>query len=158
MVDLTLSVKNTSTVPQTFTLETTLPTGAFTGNRMGGSVGGDLRDAGGNGAQVTSAALYTALIDGANVQQLHPGLNVTVVQPFLGTPIPQASFGNPIPSAPAPDVVDNIGIRLSFRLSPGDLIALTSVFVVQTPEPGIAALLGGAGLLLAVLRSRRTRS
>lgn len=156
-VHLNLSLTNTSANAQTFTLETTLPTGAFGGpNRMGGSVGGSITDNGGNGASATGPALYIALIDGNNVQQLHAPLNV-VAGNFLTANIDAAAFGVPIPSAPAVGVLEDIGIRLSFRLSPGDQIALTSVFVVQTPEPGIAGLLGGAGLLLAALRSRRTR-
>jgi hypothetical protein len=153
-VILNLSLTNTSANPQTFTLETTLPTGFFgPSNRMGGSVGGSITDSNGNGATVTSAALYSALIDGTSVQTLHAPLNLSAGN-FLTVNITGADFGSPIPSAPAPTVNSDIGIKLNFRLSPGDQIALTSVFVVQTPEPAIGALLGGAGLLLALLRRR----
>jgi outer membrane lipoprotein SlyB len=160
-VHLNLSLRNGSSVIQTFTLETTLPTDPFAGpNRMGGSVGGSLTESngGGSGASlsaVAGSAIYTALIDGVGVQQLLASPFVlSVGNNFETANVPATAFGQPIPNAAAPSVLGSIGIRLQFRLSPGDQVALSSVFVVQTPEPAIGALLAAAGLALVALRRR----
>jgi hypothetical protein len=165
-VYLNISLRNGSSTTQTFILETTLPTDPFAGpNRMGGSVGGSLTESngGGSGASVSASpggAIYTALIDGAGVQQLlGSGYVLSVGNNFETANIPGTAFGQPIPSAAAPSVLGSIGIRLQFRLSPGDQVALTSVFVVQAaqaPEPAIGGLLGAAGLALVALRRRLT--
>jgi hypothetical protein len=155
-VHLNISLTNTSVNPQTFTLEATLPTAAFLGpNLMGGSVAGSVQDLNGNGATLSSAAVYSALIDGGVVATLLTSHTSTVVNAYEFTNL-GAAFGNTpqIPSAAAPAVLSEIGVRLSFRLSPGDQAALLGVFVVQTPEPAIGALLGVAGLALAALRRR----
>jgi hypothetical protein len=160
-IDLDLTVRNAASTPQTFTLTGTMVTGAFGGpNRMGGRVLGSLLEVngGGTGASLSvpsGAAVYSALIDDVPVQSLLPGpFSVSVLDDFGGADVPNTAFGEPIPSAPGPDVLDSIGIRLRFTLSPGDRASVLGVFVVETPEPAIAGLLGLAGLGLALLRRR----
>jgi hypothetical protein len=162
-VHLNISLINTSTTDQTFTLQASLPTAPLAGpNSMGGSVAGSLTETNGGGSGATVSALpngaiYTALIDSASVAQLHGApFSVSVTNNFESTTIPSAAFGQPIPSAAAPAVLSDIGVKLNFRLSPGDQVALTSVFVVQatTPEPAVGGLLGAAALALLGLRRR----
>ena len=60
-VHLNLSMINTSSVAQTFTLETTLPTDAFGGpNLMGGSVGGSMTETNGGGTGASLSAVRAA--------------------------------------------------------------------------------------------------
>jgi hypothetical protein len=167
-VSLNLSLTNTSINPQTFTLETSLPVDPFGGpNLMGGSVGGSLTETNGNGATLSSpsgSSVYSALIDGVVVQQLL-GSSISSysvsANPLKTVPVGPADFGLTGPNlvnAPAPSVNSSIGIRLRFTLSPGDQASLTSVFVVQTPEPAIAGLLGVGALALLGLRRAARRA
>jgi len=163
-VHVNVALRNTSAFVQTITLETTLPTVFGGPNVMGGSVGGSLTESngGGSGASLVvpvGSALYTALVDGGAVAQLLAApYSLTVANNFETATVPATAFGQPIPNAPAPGVASSIGLRLNFQLSPGDQVALSSVFVLealQTPEPALGAVLGALGLGLVALRSRR---
>lgn len=163
-VNLNISLINNSLNPQTFTLETTLPVDPFGGpNLMGGSVGGSLTETNGNTASLstgTGNSIYSALIDGAVVQQLLGSytLNATALKTVGVGPAEFGLVGPNLVNAPAPSVNNSIGIRFRFTLSPGDQVALSSVFVVQTPEPAIAGLLGVGALALFGLRRAARRS
>lgn len=158
------SFQNISNVVQTFTVTTLIPVvNAFTATRIGGSMGGSITDANGNnlgGLTTDGQALYTALIDGVPVATLHDDpfqLNFA----FAGNSpsIPSVSFGLPglTVIGPGIDIGDFIGIQHKFTLSPGDTIAVTSVFIVENiPEPSTAILLGG-GLTALLAASRRLR-
>lgn len=157
------SVTNVLAVPQTFTLTVTVPVPPIAGGTViGGSVGGSFTDAGGGGATFGTSgatALYTAYVDSLPVATLHPSPVALVAGSFLTTTIPAVDFGTPIPSAPGPAVLTtDMGIQLKFVLSPGDTAALTSVFVVETPEPStvVLALMGLAcGLFVARRRAHK---
>jgi hypothetical protein len=157
-VHLNISLINNSNLTQTFTLVALLPTDPFAGpNRMGGSLTGGITETNGNTASLTAVtgnAIYTALIDGNPVATLLPApYTLSVANAFESSPIPAGTaFGQPIPSAAAPSVVGELGLRYQFRLSPGDQVALSGVFVVQTPEPALSGLLGLAALALVALR------
>ena len=99
----------------------------------------------------TPDAFYRGTIDGAAALPLLAGpFSVTV--PFAGgtVNIPATSAGLPGPTIPGPAVLTDIGITHRFSLTPGDIIGITSFFVV-TPEPTSLRLLG-VGLL--ALRKR----
>jgi len=161
VVSSNLTVTNNSAVTQTFTSLVVLPIApAVTPSSLiGGSISGSVTDVNGNGATLATAApdaLYTALIDGVAVQTLYNNPNSFVVTPPFGSAsVPNAAFGSPIPSLPGPAANNTIAIQLKFTLSPGDSMALTSVFVVNpVPEP---VGLGMFGLAAAGLLGRRRR-
>lgn len=155
------AVTNLLAVPQTFTLNVTVPVPPIGPTSLiGGSVSGSFTDANGGGATFDSSgvtAIYTALIDGASVATLHPAPVALAAGPFLSGTLAPAAFGVPIPSAPGPALTTDMGIQLKFVLSPGDTAALTSVFVVEpVPEPStvVLALLGLACGLFVVRRHK----
>jgi hypothetical protein len=157
------SVTNLLAVPQTFTLNVTVPVPAIPGATLiGGSMAGSFTDANGGGATFDSSgltAIYTALIDGASVATLNPSPVALVAGSFLSTAVPTADFGTPIPFAAGPALTTDMGIQLKFTLSAGDTAALTSVFVVEpVPEPStvVLALMGVAcGLFVARRRAHK---
>jgi hypothetical protein len=154
------SVTNLLAVPQTFTLNVTVPVPAIPGATViGGSVGGSFTDANGGGATFASSgsnAIYTALIDGVSVATLHPSPVNLVAGSFLSANVPPADFGTPIPSLAGPALTTDMSIQLKFTLSAGDTAALTSVFVVEAPEPStvVLALMGVACGLFVARRKR----
>jgi hypothetical protein len=155
------AVTNLLAVPQTFTLNVTVPVPPIApSSLMGGSVSGGFTDANGGGVTFDSSgvtAIYTALIDGASVATLLPAPVALSAGPFLSGVVGPADFGTPIPSAPGPALTTDMGIELKFVLSPGDTATLNGVFVVEpVPEPSsvILALLGLACGLFVVRRRR----
>ena len=153
-------VNNTNAV-QSYTYTQWLPGVTSMQNAvMGGSVSATLTDLNGNGATLGSqglSAVYTALVDSAQVQHLvSGGLWFAVGQFQSGSIVPQ-TFGSPIPNLPVPDGTPDgqMGIQLKFTLSPGDAVSFASTFIIQpVPGPGALALLGCVGL--HGLRRRRS--
>lgn len=149
-----IALTNSSAVTNVYSVTVILPTIAIPGGSLiDGSVGGSVTDANGDGFAQAAAlggdSIYTGLIDlaAAPGATLLPSPYSATVNVNGGTSaIGPASFGQPVPIA-GPGVVGNIGIRLTFSLTPGDTIALTSFFrVVPVPAPGGLALLAFAGL------------
>lgn len=151
-----ISIQNNLLTAQTFTITVQIPIAPSIGSpiTIQGSVGGSITDFNGNGATLTkpTGAIYTALVDGLPVQTLLNAPQTVTAGVFGSQTFGPASFG---PLAYAAPAVSDIGITMSFTLSPGDLVSYTSVFVV-TPEPG-TLLLVGSGIAGLVAYGRRTR-
>jgi len=163
IVQSVIGFTNNGPTTALFTIVTQLPIAPLTPSTvMGGSVGGSVTDANGNGSgginTVPGSSIFGGMIDGSvvpNAQLLsHPFSS----DPFLfggdTNNIPAGDFGLPGPTEPGPAALNSIGIRLEFELSPGDSVAISSFFQVEIPTPGSAALLSVAGVF-AVRRRRR---
>ena len=154
----TTAVTNLFNTTQQFTLVFTLPVLSMPlGTVTGGSHRGTVTDVDGDGATVATApgsALYTALLDGANWQQLKVDPASFAAGSFGSATIPNTSFGSPIPSLPGPAVLASIGIRLDFTLTAFDRASFTSNHVVNpVPEPAAGALVA-FGLAMLAMRRR----
>ena len=144
------TITNPSAITQTYTVVVTLPIAPvvpFPSQTLGG-VSGTLVDFNGSGdAQIATAgpgtAIYTALIDGADYQQLLPHSFSFNTPSFLPDPFGPSVFG---PLSGQPGAFLSIGIRNTFTLSPGDSVGLTSTFLL-VPTPGAMGLLALGGLV-----------
>ena len=155
------TVTNNLAVDQTFIITSTIgvvPIGPS--SLTSGSVGGSITDNNGNTATISdnSAAIYTALIDGAAYQTLlDPVFSVTTsaggTSLFGGV-----DFGLPPNSQPGPSISTDIGIRMEFILTPGDSVSFTSRFEVQAVPVPAAVWLFGSGLLGLVGIARHKKS
>ncbi len=126
---------------------------------VGGSVGGGFTNLGFVGPATVSApaggSLFTGLIDGVSALTLHDDPSSwTAALPFSSAVIPSASSGLPATNPGPIGATTEFSIVLSFNLSDGDSISLTSFFNI-VPTPGAAGLLVVAGLFGR--RRRRTR-
>jgi MYXO-CTERM domain-containing protein len=162
MISSQIAFQNNPLVTNLYTITVSLPVAPIAGATvMGGSVGGSVTDANGNGlggitygTGAAGSALFFGQIDFVNVLGLLPapgGVNV----PFAGgtSNIPATNLGLPGPTLPGPAVASSIGIQLQFLLTPGDSVAISSFFQVEAvPAPAGLALLGLAGF---GARSRR---
>lgn len=148
---------NNTAFPQTYILTATLPIApAIPGATLiGGSSQITVNDSNFSGAATVTSVLsgtdyvYNALIDGADVANLH-GTGFTLSAPFAGGgATANAFFGLPGPTQPGPAALTSIGIRHEITLSAGDSVTLNSSFIViPVPESttiGLVAL-GIAGL------------
>ncbi len=156
------ALTNNAAVTQNFQLMVTLPIfPQITGSSLiGGSVQGGIT-ADGSGGTLSSLAgisIYQAMIDGLTIGE--PGAllddpSSVSAGAFLSNSFTPEAFGDVpmIPSAPGPQVLNSIGILLSFSLTAGDQASFTSVFVAEVPSPAPLALFGVAGL--AAIRRRR---
>jgi hypothetical protein len=158
-----LNVTNNTLATQTFIATVILPIPAFAyDSAINSSVGVTATDSNGNNilsfANNGATPLFQGIVNG-----------VTVVLPLnpTGLPLTTASCAVSFPGCTAtdaigtalqaltPGVATQIGITLTFQLSPGDSAGITSRFEI-VPEPGTATLLGGGLLLLAGARRRRS--
>lgn len=125
---------------------------------MSGSISGTVGDGDGiadqfgNGATVLTQAnnrpYYEALIDGVDSRSLYPAFQSNFAPLNLTSDINTQNFLNEV----GPAVLNTIGIRNSFMLTPGDNASFTSTFIIVPAPAGIAA----AGLVgLVGLRRRR---
>jgi hypothetical protein len=133
---------------QNFTLIVSLPISPTIpgSSLMGGSTGGSVTDANFDGigtmSTIAPAPFYMGTIDGIGQLPLLPD-PFSVSVPLAGDTvnIPATSAGLPGPTIPGPPVLVDIGITHRFSLTAGDIIGITSFFVV-TPEPTSLLLLG----------------
>jgi hypothetical protein len=166
-VTIGFTATNLTNATQSFVFAVALPinptlSGSVIAN---GSVSGTLTDTDSNGATFSSigggSAVYTALFNpsgGGSGTQVASGLfldpfSFSVPSQASGSPMPPGAFG---PSPFNVAQLDEIGIRIEFELSPGDIVGFTGNFFVVAPEPGMT-LLVLSGLAVAALARRRLR-
>jgi hypothetical protein len=150
-VSAVFGFQNTSTMTQSFTLNTTLAiTPSLTPfSVFGGSIGGSLTDANFDGSAtvgtVMGSPMYNGEIDGVGVLPIFAHDTSFTANTFAGETIniPATNVGLPGPSLPGPAANSSIGITHTFTLSPGDKVSFTSFFVAEAiPEPASIGLLG----------------
>jgi hypothetical protein len=155
-------VTNNTLATQTFIATVLLPIPAFNYDAIVfSSVGVTVTDSNGNNvlsfANSGATAIYQGLIDGTSALNLNPPnvpLTTADCSPFPGTPGCSATDSAGVVSqAAGPGTATQIGITLTFDLSPGDSAGLTSRFEI-VPEPATAAMLGLGLASLAAFRRR----
>lgn len=139
-VQANLAVVSFAATPSLFTLTVMLPTMVTGMTVRGGSIAGSVTDSSGDMALLSApmgGAVYTSFVD--NLPFPGSGLMVApfsvAVPRFETREVGPAIFGAPIPALAGGPVTTNIGITLTFVLSPGDTAELTSTFVVQSANP-----------------------
>jgi hypothetical protein len=162
-----LTLRNLTTTTRNFNLFFQLPvTPAFSPSVFGGSITATAFDDSGDALLAltpnsSAPSIYRGQIDGITVLQLF----ATSLQCLPSSPHCSAggseSDGLPGPTNPGPGVAQNIGLLLSFTLTPGDRAVFDVNFTVEptTPVPLPAALpllIVGMGVL-GVSRRRRGR-
>jgi hypothetical protein len=154
-LNITSAVATTDTFEVTVSLPSDVALAAPTS--MLGSVSINLSDnvAFGDGAELTTAdpdPIYTAIIDGTEVQTLVDAPFSLVAGPFLTNSYGPENFSG---AGPAVDIDDLIQIRHKFTLTAFDTAQVVSTFVI-TPEPGALMLLalGGTSAVFRLTRRR----
>lgn len=152
-----ITVINSSTSMQTFTIDISANTQVSGSSSMlTGSMSGALMDQNGNGASFTTGVGtpgWSGLLGSTVAATMFSTPGSVTAQPFLTAPITAQSFGIPTAISSAVPVGSNVGIRLSFQLSAGDRVDLTTVFVV-VPAPGAFAFIAAAGIVGTPRRRR----
>lgn len=149
------SVVNTSAVPVTFTITTTVPIAPpLTGGTVvGGSTGITVTDANNDGVgSVTTLAgvpVFGGTVDGSIVLPLLAD-PFTLTVPFAGgTASATDDAGLPGPSIISGPALTSIGIVQEFVLSPGDRAVGSAFFDIEpiVPEPTSVLIFAGLALL-----------
>ena len=146
-----VSLRNTTASTQDYIFTFTLPVSPIPApSQLNGSmaIAGTADATAGAISSTSPDAVYSALIDGATVKTIAPhpfSLGIAA----LGSSVFTDGFGLPTPIA-GPAVATDIGIKLHFNVTPGDLAGITSQFTAS-PVPEPTALLGLAigGLVLS---------
>lgn len=156
------SVTNNAAVTQTFVVSVILPIFPAVApfSLMGGSVGVTMTDANSNGlASLTDAGqgIFVGQIDGVDVLDLLDD-PYTLSVLFAGQTVVDSDVaGLPGPTIPGPPAFATIGIVHKFNLTPGDVVGMTSFFIIEPiPEFGSFGLMI-AGLAVAGVAVRRYR-
>jgi hypothetical protein len=162
-----LSLTNTFGVTSTFVATVMLPIPAFAYDTViNSSVGVTVTDSNGDNTLLFDVSGATPIFSGfvnlpgsttlLAMNPIFPGtLPITTADCFPSFPGCSATSSNGVASlAVAPGVATLIGLTLTFQLSPGDSVGITSRFeIVNVPEPATAALLAlGLGAALALAR------
>lgn len=143
---------NASAESQWVRIDISLPTSQL-GNTslVGGSISGTLSANGDGGFIALGPAGMTSLWNGSignSSWDLLSQWGGTSASAYGSAVIPSSSFGLPGPSAPGPTLGQDARIRLSFILSAGDTVGLSTAFVAQpVPAPGAIALVALAGCM-----------
>jgi hypothetical protein len=118
---------------------------------------GALMDQNANGASFTTGVGtpgWSGLLGSTVAATMFSTPGYVTAQPYMTAQIPGQSFGIPTAISSAVPVGSSAGIRLSFQLSAGDRVDLTTVFVVAVPAPGVFALVAAAGIVGTPRRRR----
>lgn len=153
-----ITVINSSAVTQTFVVNVSASTDPQGSSALvSGSMSGTLMDQGGNGATFGMGGAtpgWSGLLGSTSVASMYTTAGSVVAQPYMTAQIPGQSFGLSSPLTVATGIGSSAGIRLSFQLSAGDRVDLTTVFVVAVPAPGVFALVAAAGIVGTPRRRR----
>jgi hypothetical protein len=151
-----IALTNNSLVAQTFIISVAIPIPAFAYDQaIANSVGITATDSNGNGLlSVTSAALAEGQVNGTTVLSMLDPLSLTQANcSFVGPGCTAIAVEN-VPSQLLPaGSATLLGLKLTFTLSPGDSVGITSRFEI-VPEPGTALLVGLGALGLGLVRRR----
>lgn len=142
MVSFSQIVTNTTLTTQTYDFSVTNGLGVLTAPAyMRGSVSIAITDFNRDGATLSSTQLYTAWVNSVKVQTM-PNTPFTLTAPARGQNTHNSNFGWDYLADSLP-ASTGIEMRLNFRLSPGDQVAISGIFEVSSvPAPsGVAALL-----------------
>lgn len=160
-----LVVTNPTVATQTFVATVLLPIPAFAYDEVVfSSFGVSVTDSNGDGiltfGKSGATPNYQGLVNTTTLElalDTLPGSPLTLADctPFVSAGCTATSSNGVASQAAGPGVATNIGITLTFTLSPGDSAALTSRFEI-VPEPG--TLLLGATSLLGAWAVRRKRA
>jgi len=154
-VSLAFGFQNLDLVTHEYTVNLVAPVDMAGSTLYGGFASGTVDDTGDGSALLTAGAgvpTFSGNIDGTGVLGLLNDLNVPVSGLGSGGTFAETSFP-PGPSTPGPGIASDIGITVTFSLSPGDIASFNTAFIV-TPAPGAFALLGLAGLVSSRRRRR----
>jgi hypothetical protein len=158
----TLALRNLTTTTRSFNLFFQLPvTPAFSPSLFGGSITATAYDDSGDSVLAlapSSAApsIYRGQIDGSTVLWLFAaGLQCLPSAPHCSAGGSE-SDGLPGPTNPGPGVSNNIGLLLSFTLTPGDRAVFDVDFTVEPVSSAPVPLPAGLPLLVAGLTALGT--
>ena len=136
-----LLVTNTTATTQIYSVTVALPVVFGAPNLISGNITTSVIDGGTDGATVSTVSgqpIYKAQID---LNTVHTLQNDPFFVSTPGSSAASASFG---PTLSAIPVNSNIGVALTFQLTPGDTAAILSRFDVVSPVPEPSSLvLGG---------------
>jgi PEP-CTERM motif-containing protein len=152
------TLKNLAGTTQNFVMTITLPIATIAPNTVQGGYYGDpvngttYSDTSGDGNVTLSSvgSFYQALVNSVVSQSL----GTFSVSSATFASLPQQQWGTPIPSAPFGAATNNMQIRWSFSLTPGDTVQSKGFFQVEAPEPGSVVLVGLGLAALGLVRRR----
>jgi hypothetical protein len=155
LVSISQIVTNNTLTTQTYDFSAWSGMGSSTTPaHMRGSISITLSDFNRNGATISSDGLYLAQVNSAVVKTM-PSTPFTLTAPARGGNSYTNSFGWEYLTSSLSSS-DSIELRLNFRLTPGDQVAIAGTFeVASVPAPASFMLIGCAGI--AALFGKRNK-